>query len=398
MNIILFDDPLTKRDLLPFTYTRPVAHIRLGILEVKEKWEKWLPADYSYLTEAYLSRKFSQNKSPKNLYLNGSVLPNQALVDALKSLAEDRILHHNGLVIAAFGNFDDPEELSFEKLINQYKLLDFESDFMAIRQVYDIFKLNRQSLIDDFQLLTSGRKSAPIDDPHTVVYNRQQVFVEEGSRFRAAIINAESGPVYIGREVEIGEGSIIKGATSIGDYSVLNLGTKIRGDATIGPYCKVGGEVSNSVIFGYSSKAHDGFLGNSVVGEWCNLGADTNTSNLKNNYTNVRIWNYNQERFADTGSQFCGLMMGDHSKCGINTMFNTGTVVGISANIFGSGFPRAFIPSFSWGGAQGFVTFQLEKALEVMPKVMERRKKFLTQEDKMILAHIFETTKKYRSA
>lgn len=398
MNIILFDDPRTKTDLLPFTYTRPVAHIRIGILEIKEKWEKWLPADYSMLTDYYLRGKFPQYKSAKNLYLNGSLLPNQELVSTLKVLREKELLHQDGVLIAVYGNFDDPEELSFEKLKNDYKPVALASPIMAVRQVYEIFTLNRRALIDDFDLLTNGRKSAPIDDPHTVVYHGQQVFVEEGSRFRAAIINAESGPVYIGKEVEIGEGSIIRGATSICDYSVLNLGTKIRGDTTIGPHSKVGGEVSNSVIFGFSSKAHDGFLGNSVVGEWCNLGADTNTSNLKNNYTNVRIWNYGGERFRDTGSQFCGLMMGDHSKCGINTMFNTGTVVGVSANIFGSGFPRAFIPSFSWGGAQGFVTYQLDKALEVVPKVMERRKKFLTDEDKRILAHIFETTKKYRSA
>jgi UDP-N-acetylglucosamine diphosphorylase/glucosamine-1-phosphate N-acetyltransferase len=398
MNIILFDDPRTKTDLLPFTYTRPISRIRIGILEIKEKWEKRLPADYSWLSDDYLKGKFPQHKSSKNLYLNGSVLPNQELIASLKELRENELLYQEGLLIAAYGNFDDPNELSFEKLKNHHKPIAFESHIMAIGQVYEIFTLNRQALLDDFQLLTYGRKSAPIDDPHTVVYNKQHVFVEEGARFRAAIINAESGPVYIGREVEIGEGAIIRGATAICDYSVLNLGTKIRGDATIGPQSKVGGEVSNSVIFGYSSKAHDGFLGNSVVGEWCNLGADTNTSNLKNNYTNVKIWNYNREQFTDTGSQFCGLMMGDHSKCGINTMFNTGTVVGVSANIFGSGFPRAFIPSFSWGGAQGFVTFQLEKALDVMPKVMERRKKSLTEEDKKILAHIFEITKKYRSA
>ena len=398
MNIILFDDPHTKTDLLPFTYTRPISHIRIGILEIREKWQKWLHSDYSYLADQYLQEKYPQYKSTKNLYLNACVLPDAALVSGLKNLGEEELLHHEGMLIAAYGNFDHPEELSFEKLSVRYKKVALQLQIMAVRQVYEIFKLNRQALLDDFQLLTQGRTSEPIDDPHTVVYNRQQVFVEEGAQFRAAIINAESGPIYIGKEVEIGEGSIVRGATAICDHSILNLGTKIRGDATIGPHCKVGGEVSNSVIFGYSSKAHDGFLGNSVIGEWCNLGADTNTSNLKNNYTNVKIWNSNQERFIDTGSQFCGLMMGDHSKCGINTMFNTGTVVGVSANIFGSGFPRAFIPSFSWGGAQGFVTFQWEKALEAMPKVMERRKKILTEDDKRILAHIFEVTKKHRSA
>jgi UDP-N-acetylglucosamine diphosphorylase/glucosamine-1-phosphate N-acetyltransferase len=253
-------------------------------------------------------------------------------------------------------------------------------------------------MIDDFMLLTRGRKSTLVADAHTAVYNPDDIFVEEGASIKSSVLNAETGPIYIGKNTEIGEGSIIRGATAICEGSVLNLGTRIRGDSTIGPFSKVGGEISNSVVFGYSSKSHDGFLGNSVVGEWCNIGADTNTSNLKNNYADVKIWNYAAERFVDTGRRFCGLMMGDHSKCGINTMFNTGTVVGVSANIFGSGFPRTFIPSFSWGGAHGMVTFQFNKALDVMPKVMERRKKTLDEEDVQILAHIFEITRKYRKA
>jgi len=398
MNIILFDNPSTTKDLLPFTYTKPVAHIRIGILTIIEKWKLWLPGDYSFLTEAYLQRKFPQQKSSKTLYINGNVLPSQDLLDQLSALNDKQFLHREQVPIAVFGDFDDPEELTYENLKKHLQEIEVSSDVVQVNHVCDIFSKNRLALINDFQLLTQDRKSAAIDDPHTIVYNNRDVFIEEGATIRSSILNAESGPIYIGKNTEIGEGSIIRGASAICDESVLNLGTKIRGDSTIGPCSKVGGEISNSVVFGYSSKAHDGFLGNSVIGEWCNIGADTNTSNLKNNYKDIKIWNYSAERFVDTGRQFCGLMLGDNSKCGINTMFNTGTIVGVSPNIFGSGFPRTFIPSFSWGGAQGFTTFQLNKALEVMPKVMERRKKSLTEEDVQILDHIFEATKKYRKA
>lgn len=398
MNIILFDEPTIKSDLLPFTYTRPVAHIRIGILKIVEKWQKLWPGDYSFLTETYLRELFPQNKAIDNLYINGCILPDTILIKTLKELPKDQVLHKNGMLVACYGNFDDPSELDLGLPEKKPDPIEYRYDLFCVRQVYEIFRKNRQALLDDFALITKGRKSAPIQDAHTVAYNPGNIFIEEGVSIKSAIINAETGPVYIGREVEIGEGSIVRGATAICDHSVLNLGARIRGDATIGPLCKVGGEISNSVIFGYSSKAHDGFLGNSVIGEWCNLGADTNTSNLKNTYADVRIWNYTEEKFKDTGGQFCGLMMGDHSKCAINTMFNTGTVIGVNANIFGSGFPRAFIPSFSWGGAQGFTTFQLNKVFELMARVMERRKKVLSEEDKKIFAHIFEVTKKYRSA
>ena len=403
MNIILFDEPTTKTNLLPFTFTRPVSDIRIGILTIKEKWEKWLPADYSYLTEDYLSNKYPIQKTGENLYLNACVLPNSKLVEAVKALKKNQILLKDSLPIALYGNFDSFDELGSTDLMDSLEKVTYSPaspagghELMTVQNVYDIFSQNEAANRIDFKLLTNGRISHEIEDPHTICYNRSDIFIEENVTIKSAILNAERGPIYIGRNVIISEGSIIRGASSIGANSILNIGTRIVGDTTIGPYCKVGGEISNSIIFGYSSKAHDGFLGNSVIGEWCNLGADTNTSNLKNNYKNVRIWNYGEERFTDTGRQFCGLMMGDHSKSGINTMFNTGSVVGVSANIFGSGFPRTFIPSFSWGGAQGFVTYEFNKALEVMPKVFERRKKPFTEEDVEILKHIFERTKKYR--
>ena len=398
MNIILFDEPITKVNLLPFTFTRPVADIRIGILTIKEKWEKMLKADYSYLTETYLSKKFPAHKSVENLNLNGSILPNELLIKALNSLKENQLLVKDQIPIAFYGDIYSIEEL---KSIAQNRILEnvnFTHELTTIQHVYDIFIHNGSAIRSDFELLTKGRKSQSIDDPHTIIYNKKDIFLEEHVTMRAAILNATNGPIYIGQHAEIGEGSIVRGTTSIGENSILNLGTRIRGDTTIGPHCKVGGEISNSVIFGYSSKAHDGYMGNSVIGEWCNLGAGTNTSNLKNNYSNVKIWHHGQERFVDTGRQFCGLMMGDHSKCSINTMFNTGTVVGVSANIFGNGFPSSFIPSFSWGGAQGLKTYQFNRALEVMPKVFERRKKILTEEDVQLLEHIFNITSKYRIA
>ncbi|NJN25570.1 MAG: glucose-1-phosphate thymidylyltransferase [Cyclobacteriaceae bacterium] len=398
MNIILFDLPATKTNLLPFTFTRPVADIRIGILSIKEKWERHLQGDYSYLTADYLAVKFPAQKSSKNIYLNGAVLPNAQLVAAVKALGEKQILVKDALPIAFFGNLDSVDELESMATSEKLEQVHYPSACISIDQVYHIFALNGAIIRSDYELLTHGRKSQPVGDEHTICYNSRDIFIEENVQIRAAILNAETGPIYIGKNAEIAEGSIVRGATAICESSILNLGTRIRGDATIGPFCKVGGEISNSVIFGYSSKAHDGYLGNSVIGEWCNLGADTNTSNLKNNYKNVKLWHYGQERFVDTGRQFCGLMMGDHSKCGINTMFNTGTVVGVSANIFGSGFPRTFIPSFSWGGANGLVTYQFKQALEVMPKVFERRKKTLTEADVELLKHIFDATEKYRRA
>lgn len=396
MNIILFDEPTTKINLLPFTFTRPVAEIRIGILTIKEKWERWFSADYSFLTESYLAKKFPAQKSNKNLNLNGSVLPNPLLVGALSSLKENQILVKDQTPIAFYGDLESPGALNAST--GHLQKVPFSHDVIMIDHVYDIFIHNGSIIRSDFELLTKGRKSHPIADPYTVSYNNKNIFFEENVDIKSSILNAENGPIYIGANAEIGEGSIIRGNNAIGANTILNFGTRIKGDSTIGPYCKVGGEISNSVIFGYSSKAHDGFLGNSVIGEWCNLGADTNTSNLKNNYKNVKIWNYGQDQFVDTGKQFCGLMMGDHSKCSINTMFNTGTIVGVSANIFGGGFPRTFIPSFSWGGFNGFTTYQFNQAIEVMPKVFERRKKILTEEDVELLKHIFEVTEKYRSA
>ena len=390
MNYILFDGNV-RNALLPFTYTRPVADIRIGILTIREKWEHRLGLTTTTITEEYLEEKYPMVEMAKNILINSSYLPTKALVEQVKLLSENQAMFNNGEVVAFFAK-KTQEEVNFDT----YEQFEFEDDVIKIDHTWDIFSKNGEAIEQDFQLLTHGRRSQPI--PEGVRYlNKEHIFIEEGAEISFAILNASTGPIYIGKGAKIMEGSIVRGPFAMCENSVLKIGAKMYGPTTLGPYCKVGGEVNNSVLFGFSSKGHEGFLGNSVLGEWCNLGADTNTSNLKNNYAEVKLWNYESDRFAKTGLQFCGLMMGDHSKCGINMMFNTGTVVGVSANIYGSGYPRNFIPSFSWGGPSGLTTYQLKKVFQVAEAVMKRRGKVLSVNDQNILTAVFEFTKKYRN-
>ena len=389
MNYILFDGPY-RNNLLPFTYTRPVADIRVGILTIRQKWESYLEYTTTTVTEDYLADKFPMVEMEENIMINGSFLPNMEVVESVKNLKHNQALFKGEDVIAFFAR--EGEEVND---FSTFEAVEFIGDILTIEHTWDIFAKNGEAIIEDFNLITKDRKSQPI--PATVnTINSEHIFIEKGATLNFATLNASSGPIYIGRDAEVMEGSMVRGPFALCNNSTLKLGSKIYGPTTIGPHSKVGGEVNNSVIFGFSNKGHDGFLGNSVLGEWCNLGADTNNSNLKNNYAEVRLWDYQTEGFAKTGLQFCGLMIGDHSKCGINTMFNTGTVVGVSANIFGSGFPRNFVPSFSWGGSKGFVTYKTNKAFEVAEVVMARRKEEFTDKDKAILEHIFEETKQYR--
>lgn len=389
MNYILFDGE-ARNALLPFTYTKPVADLRIGILTIREKWEKYLGLTTTTITEEYLTEKYPMVEMDENILINASFCPTPSLVEKVMDLKENEAIFKGESVIA-FHTKDTQEEIDF----NSYTQIEFEEALLQVKNTWDIFAKNDIAIQQDFELLTEGRKSQPI--PETVqCINKDKIFIEEGAVLNFAILNASSGPIYIGKDAEVMEGSVVRGPFAMCEHSVLKLSSKIYGATTLGPYCKVGGEVNNSVLMGYSSKAHDGFLGNSVLGEWCNLGADTNNSNLKNNYAEVKLWNYETGRFAKTGLQFCGLMMGDHSKCGINTMFNTGTVVGVSANIYGSGFPRNFVPSFSWGGAAGFITYRLDKVFEVAEVVMGRRNIKLEEEDKRILEAVFELTEDYR--
>jgi UDP-N-acetylglucosamine diphosphorylase/glucosamine-1-phosphate N-acetyltransferase len=401
MNLILFDDH-RHENLKPLTWTRPVCELRCGILTLREKWEKRLKTNASFLTATYLSSKYACKSADLNLLINGGAMPTESLIKQINELKPGQILlESNSTVVAASISGELLNELKKEfqpeKMIYMAGKLEqvfVQQNVDFLTSCPDIFAKNEQELEKDFELLTKGRTSAKIDSTNTVLGER--LFVEEGAVVQCATINTKTGPVYIGKNAEIMEGSLIRGPLALCDGAVLKLGTKIYGATTIGPECRVGGEVNNSVLLGYSNKGHDGFLGNSVLGEWCNLGADTNTSNLKNNYGEVKIWNYPAATFVNSGRQFVGLCMGDHSRCGINTMFNTGTTAGVFSNIFGSGFPPKFIPSFGWGNGP-FDTYDLHKAIEVARNVMARRSVMLKSEDEEILTSVFIQSTQYRN-
>ena len=389
MNYILFDGTV-RNALLPFTFTRPVADIRIGILTIREKWEKYLGSTTTTLTEEYLMEKYPMVEMEQNIMINASFLPNAILVDLIQNLEQNQAVVFGDEIVAFYTN-DTQEEVDFE----QYDLVVYEGEFLRIENTWDIFSKNDRAIREDFELLTEDRVSQPIPKSVNVIAP-ENIFIEAGAKLEFVTLNASTGPIYIGANAEIMEGSVIRGPFALCESGRVKLATKVYGATTVGPHSVIGGEVNNSVLFGYSNKGHDGFLGNSVLGEWCNIGADSNNSNLKNNYEEVRLWSYETEGFAKTGLQFCGLMMGDHSKCGINTMFNTGTVVGVSANIFGAGLPRNFVPSYSWGGASGFSTYITSKAFQTAKIVMARRNVEFTDQDAAILTHVFEETKKYR--
>ena len=392
MSIILFDDS-ARNSLLPLTFTRPVASLRVGILTVAEKWEKHLKMPVSYLTESYLQTKFPINIAVDNIFINGSICPNAALLDAIDKLNEGEELIKGSSRIAVKLNQTHIERFFSET--SGFKKIDFLHDFNQLVFPEDIFKLNDIEIKADFNHLTSGRTSANLSSSNTILGNN--IFVEDGVNAECSVFNTKDGPIYLGKNSEVWEGALIRGSFALCNNSQVKMGAKIYGKTTIGPFCRVGGEINNSVIHSYSSKGHEGFLGNAVLGEWCNIGADSNNSNLKNNYAEVKLWDYTKQSFRKTGMQFCGLIMADHSKCGINTMFNTGTVVGVSANVFGSGYPRNFIPDFAWGGAQGFELYAINKAFETAEKAFERRERTFDEVEKNILTEVFELTKPYRN-
>ncbi|MES2656828.1 MAG: GlmU family protein [Bacteroidota bacterium] len=392
MNYILFDNQQDRENLLPFTFTRPVAAIRIGILTIAEKWEKLLLSPVSYLTQDYLQEKFAIKLSNNNIFINGSICPNQLLVDEINNLKEGEALVKGNIIIAFYNQlFVENDNIS-----EAFKLIETKADkFLHIQFPHHIFSQNGAAIQNDFQLITANRKSQPISATNQVIAP-ENVFIEEGAKVECSILNASTGPIYIGKDAEIMEGCKVRGPFSLGEHAGLKMDAKIYGPTTVGPHCKVGGEVNNVVFFGYSNKGHDGFVGNAVIGEWVNMGADTNNSNLKNTYDEVKLWSYPSQKFEKTGLTFCGLMMADHAKCGINTMFNTGTVVGVGANLFGAGFPRNYIPDFAWGGAQGFETFVLSKFFKTAEAVYKRRNMELNDIDRKILTYIFNETKQYR--
>ena len=388
MNIILFDNK--REEFYPLSLTRPIAEFRLGVLTIKEKWESYFDS-VSTFSNDYLAEKFNIKKIKEdNIWINSQLLPSKNIVTEIKSLRVGEVLKKESIILA-FRN----SEFSLDELNN----VESNSEFSFLSSISDIFSLNGEEIIADTVLINSQSNERNLQEitDSNIKSGKFPVYVEQGATIENCYINSSEGPVYIGKNVHIMQGTMLRGPFAICENSVVKMGAKIYGGTTIGPFCKVGGEINNSVFFGYSSKAHDGFLGNSIIGQWCNLGADTNNSNLKNNYDDIKIWNYGSESFLQTGLQFCGLIMGDHSKCGINTMFNTGTVVGVGANIFGSGFPRNFIPSFSWGGNSGFIIHKLEKFFSTAEKVMKRRSIPFTDIDKQVLLEVYNMTKRYRN-
>lgn len=382
MNYILFDGS-QRENLLPLTFTRPVAEIRVGINTLREKWENILNDSLSVITEEYLSKKFPLKKGEQNILINASVLPDDNVLSNITKLTVGESLVQGDLLIALRidGDFDE-----FNLPIG--KKIQYEAELEIIENTWDIFSKNEKCIISDFKNITEGRDTCAISETNNIIGDKNLIFIEEGAKVEFAYLNTTAGPIYIGKDAEVMEGSKIRGPFALCEHSTLKMDAKVYGATTIGPHCKIGGELNNVVFFGFSNKAHDGFLGNAVIGEWCNLGADTNNSNLKNTYEEVKMWSYPKGGFIKSGLQFCGLIMGDHSKSGINTMFNTGTVVGISCNIYGSGFQRNFIPSFSWGSPAGMKPYDLNKAFQVAEAVFQRRSKSFDDVEKDIFRHI----------
>ena len=388
MNYILFDDQNIRPALLPLTFTRPVCEIRIGIQTISEKWNDVLKTKVSFQTQDYLQIKYPMILSDDNVFINGGICPNPELVEMIEDLPLNSILTQGTEVIACRSKQYNPAVDVFEKTIV------YESKLLILKQLTDIFINNGSEIKADFERITKDRTSQPITDKFTAFYNESQIFIEEGADIKAAVLDATNGEIYIGKNTKISPGAMIQGPFAICEHSVVNMGGKMRHNTTIGPFCKVGGEIGNSVLFGNANKGHEGFMGNAVIGEWCNWGADTNNSNLKNDYSKVDLWSYVTNRYENTGIQFAGLIMGDHSKCGINTMFNTGTVVGVNCNIFGADFQPRHIPSFSWSaGEEAFKTYHLRKANQVAKAVMERRDKEFDKVEEEILKAVFNLTR-----
>lgn len=393
-NVVLFDDPILKTDLLPFTFTRPVSEIRCGILTLTEKWEMELQGNYSYLTTPYLKDKYPLTLSSDNLYINGSLIPTEELLTAIAGLQPDDALYAADDQLLAIRT---PEEWHPEDKTGNFNACVFEKNIVQIAKKWHIHQLNGGQIAMDLQRLKKKITFVPLSDPFTHCYHPDNIFIEERAVIRASVLNATDGPIYIGKGAVVQEGSSIQGPFAMGEGAVLAQGSKIRPNTTVGPFCKVGGEVNNSVFFANSNKGHDGYLGNSIVGEWCNLGANTNNSNLKNDYSNVRLFSYTTGELEDTGLANCGLYMGDYSKSGINTMFNTGTVVGVHANVFGAGFQDKHIPSFSWGGkAEGYSPYRLDKALLVAHKTAQSKNRIFTETETKILEEVHKSSVHFR--
>lgn len=396
-NIILFDLPAVRENLLPLSYTRPIADFLVGITTLRKKWESFLAGEFSYSTIGYLSEKYPMKTAEENLFIASNIIATEHLARRLDSLEPGEVLMADTMagqrVLVGFkGGANRLDEVIHSMPAG----IVYEEKVDAINYVYDIFLLNGRQIEADFDVLTAGREGQSIPRSNTVIGDPDRIYIESGAIVEGVVLNASHGPIYVGRHVEIMEGSCLRGPIALGDHSTVNMGTRIYPGTSLGPWCKVGGELNNVVIFGFTNKAHDGFLGNAVIGEWCNLGAGCVASNLKNDYTEIKLWNYPSHRFLRTGLQFCGLIMADHSKAGINTMFNTATVVGVGVNIHGSGFPRNFIASFSEGGPSGFTDLPMEKFFDIAKRMMARRGRSLSEADNRIFHAIRELAENYK--
>lgn len=396
-NIILFDLPAVRENLLPLSYTRPIADFLVGITTLRKKWESFLAGEFSYSTVGYLSEKYPMKAAEENLFIASNIIATEQLARRLDSLEPGEVLMADTMagqrVLVGFkGGANRLDEVIHSMPAG----IVYEEKVDAINYVYDIFLLNGRQIEADFDVLTAGREGQSIPRSNTVIGDPERIYIESGAIVEGVVLNASHGPIYVGRHVEIMEGSCLRGPIALGEHSTVNMGTRIYPGTSLGPWCKVGGELNNVVIFGFTNKAHDGFLGNAVIGEWCNLGAGCVASNLKNDYTEIKLWNYPSHRFLRTGLQFCGLIMADHSKAGINTMFNTATVVGVGVNIHGSGFPRNFIASFSEGGPSGFTDLPMEKFFDIAKRMMARRGRSLSEADNCIFHAIRELAENYK--
>lgn len=391
--IVFFDTYESWLNLLPLAFTRPTSKLRVGITTLLEKWSHY-SENVAYQVAPYLQQAHAlpgADCDDNTLYIAGNVLPTEALLEHLYRLADNEKLVCGDMTVAFRGTCAQWLNRDTATVVNmETGALD------VINHIYDMFLRNGDWIKNDFARLTAGRKSEGRLISCNIIGDENLLFLEEGAEAVGATFNTTDGPIWIGREAHVMEGACLRGPIAIGDHSSVNMGTKIYPATTLGPWCKVGGELNNVIIQGYTNKAHDGFLGNAVIGKWCNLGAGCTASNLKNDYSPVKVWNYSSRRFEKTGLQFCGLIMGDHTKAGINTMFNTGTVVGVGCNIHGSGFPRNFIPSFSDGGASGFADVSLPKFFETAGRVMARRGQTLTEVDEKLFHHIFDFANSFK--
>ena len=391
MNYILFDDVTTRSNLKPLTFTRPVADLRVGITTIREKWDSFLKTQTSTLTEKYLEKKYPTVKKTNNILIDGSVIPNSELIAQIKKLKTNQAISYEDTIVAYRMDAEDFDGGN-DEVFEQMEEIEFTGDIIKVNHLWDLYLLNDEIIRKDFVRLTEGRKSQKISKSNTIIGDESQIFVEEGATVEGAILNVTTGPIYVGKNAEIMEGAAIRGPLAMNENAQIKMGAKVYGATTLGPYAKVGGEVQNVIFIGYSNKPHDGYLGNSVVGEWCNIGAGTNSSNLKNTYDEVKLWSYTWDTFERTGQQFCGLFMGDHTKVAIQTTFNTGTIIGVGATVFGSGFQRNFVPSFTWGGKQ----HDVNKVIEVAERMYARRDKVFDKIEADILRKVFKVTHAYR--